>query len=666
MRAKHKIEAPSDWRASQAASSHARPSRSSATVQARAVLGRKPPPREDLDDRYEAALLSLGFPVSTLSRARRMASRSMRPLYEVLTVKFAVADHIMARATARVFGLEFRRGPDIDVDGERVASRVDAGLDIGRVVPIKRQGQGPVWVLGYSPAAMSVLLRVSRATTDRRYYPAIATRQALADAVGRCCGTDIAEHASRGLERRAPILSAVGGLVSWQQRALTATAAIVLIGAAMMPAATFVVTSLVLSSFFAGHTLLRAAAAFIGLWRLLRDRPAATAPRKRLSDEDLPRYTVLIPLHREAKLLPQIADVIASFDYPSGKLDVKLLLEASDRETVKAAHALRWPSHVTIFQVPDLGPKTKPKAMNAALPLATGDLVVVYDAEDRPHPGQLRVAAETFAALPHDVAILQAPLSFFNWRENWLARQFAIEYAVHFGFILPALERLRLPIPLGGTSNHIRLDVLRLVGGWDAFNVTEDADLGLRIQALGCRTRMIAGPTEEEAACHWWNWLRQRTRWQKGWIQTYGVHMRRPIELIRALGFFRFVGFQFMIGGLILSPVAHLVFVATVIGAASVGLAGTLFDTAAIRAVFVLSIFNLVAGYGVALALGLLAVADMKWTAARRSVLTMPVYWLGIAAAAFRAIVKLVTDPFEWEKTSHGVSGLVRPSGARR
>ena len=188
--------------------------------------------------------------------------------------------------------------------------------------------------------------------------------------------------------------------------------------------------------------------------------------------------------------------------------------------------------------MPDLQPRTKPKALNYALPLARGEYVVIYDAEDRPEPGHLRQALRAFRAGPSNLAAVQARLNLYNTnlyntKENWLTRQFTIEYCALFDGLLPALDRLRLPIPLGGTSNHFRASALRWLMAWDPFNVTEDADLGIRLARYGYRCRMLGSTTYEEAPARPMSWLKQRTRWLKGYMQTWRVHMNHPGALWR-------------------------------------------------------------------------------------------------------------------------------------
>jgi cellulose synthase/poly-beta-1,6-N-acetylglucosamine synthase-like glycosyltransferase len=104
-------------------------------------------------------------------------------------------------------------------------------------------------------------------------------------------------------------------------------------------------------------------------------------------------------------------------------------------------------------------------------------------------------------------------------RTSWLARYFTAEYAGQFDVVLPKLAALGLPLPLGGSSNHFRTVTLREVGGWDPHNVTEDADLGMRLARFGYRSGVVASSTYEEAPADIGRWLGQRTRWFKGWMR---------------------------------------------------------------------------------------------------------------------------------------------------
>jgi cellulose synthase/poly-beta-1,6-N-acetylglucosamine synthase-like glycosyltransferase len=261
-------------------------------------------------------------------------------------------------------------------------------------------------------------------------------------------------------------------------------------------------------------------------WRQTRSwLPASGSHRRKnylhmfdIPDHKLPFYIIIAPLHREATLVAKLAVALARIDYPPEKLDIKLVLEEDDHETRAAAERLKLMAPFETIVVPPAHPRTKPKALASALPFARGSFGVVYDAEDEPEPDQLRKALAAFSSDPSRLACVQARLAIDNANDGWLCRHFAAEYAGQFDLFLPALARLRLPLPLGGTSNHFRMDALREVGGWDPFNVTEDADLGIRLARFGFRSGVIESATWEEAPVTLRQWLPQRTRWFKGWM----------------------------------------------------------------------------------------------------------------------------------------------------
>lgn len=167
-------------------------------------------------------------------------------------------------------------------------------------------------------------------------------------------------------------------------------------------------------------------------------------------------------------------------------------MEADDDLTRTALEAMRLGRPYEIMIAPDIGPRTKPKALNVALPFARGAFVAVFDAEDRPEPDQLRRAYEAFLSHDDRMACVQAQLTIDNTKDNWLTQMFTAEYAGLFDVLLPGLARHRLPLPLGGSSNHFRTAVLRATGGWDPYNVTEDADLGMRLARFGYLSTVVA------------------------------------------------------------------------------------------------------------------------------------------------------------------------------
>jgi cellulose synthase/poly-beta-1,6-N-acetylglucosamine synthase-like glycosyltransferase len=304
--------------------------------------------------------------------------------------------------------------------------------------------------------------------------------------------------------------------------------------------------------------------------------------------------------------------------------------------------------NMRVLTVPDGQPRTKPRALNYALQDARGILVAVYDAEDVPDRDQLRRAANAFIEGGPRLACVQAQLAIYNANQSFFSRQFTLEYRALFRGLLPALAFLKLPIPLGGTSNHFRRDLLLKCGGWDPFNVTEDADLGIRIARMGYDVTVIQSETLEEAPAFWHTWRGQRTRWIKGWIQTYLVHMRHPWKLWRDLGTWQFMGFQVMIGGMILSILVHPWFYILLVEAALTR--GTLIPADTLLC-WIFGV-HLAIGYGAA---WLLTVATSLDSARRLwSALWLPVYWLAISWAAYLAIIDLIFRPFHWEKTAHG------------
>lgn len=385
--------------------------------------------------------------------------------------------------------------------------------------------------------------------------------------------------------------------------------------------------------------------------------------RSRPKDSELPVYTILVPLFRERKILPFLARALAKLDYPAAKLDIKFIFEEEDRATLNAAKALNLPGNIEFLVAPKSHPQTKPKALNFGLPFARGAFTVIYDAEDRPHPNQLREAIAAFQAGPENLACVQARLNFYNIEDNWLTRQFAIEYASLFDLMLPLIERLGLALPLGGTSNHFRTDYLRQVLGWDPYNVTEDADLGIRLARLGYQTSIDSSITFEEATGRMRPWLNQRSRWLKGWMQTYFVHMRNPLRLLRDLGLRGFLGFQVTIGAMIASALLHPVFLITMLAAAGAAYSPADGFSWFAVALAVLNGMVLTGGYLVSICVGMRAALRYGGAPLAAHALLMPLYWLLISLGAYKALWQFLTRPFYWEKTQHGLSPMFDASG---
>ncbi|MEI9992097.1 MAG: glycosyltransferase [Rhizomicrobium sp.] len=451
----------------------------------------------------------------------------------------------------------------------------------------------------------------------------------------------LADEAANGLARAMPELSAHVVITRAQIAVLLFVFAAGAVFAASAPRAAWTALVTALSLAFVAGTVFRAGLATIAA----RPRGEAAA-----TGDALPVYTILVPLFREANVLPRLARALLLIDYPRDRLDIKIIVEADDGETARAAAMLEGRGPFEIVRVPHGHPRTKPRACNYALNFARGEFTVIYDAEDRPERDQLRKAVAAFRARTADIACLQARLNFYNAKDNVLTRLFALDYAVWYEVMLPALDRLGVPMPLGGTSNHFRTSVLRALGGWDPFNVTEDADLGIRIAQLGMRVSMIDSTTFEEAPTLLGVWFRQRSRWMKGYMQTWLVHTRRPFALVRRAGLGGFAAFHLFIGGSVAaslaSPLLWLVFLLSLAFGQGDG-AG-------------LSLAALAGGNLLLTVLAMASPIRRGWQDLSPYGLGMTLYWAMISFAAWRGLGQLIRRPFYWEKTAHGLSRQAR------
>ncbi|WP_313135799.1 glycosyltransferase [Paracoccus jeotgali] len=373
-------------------------------------------------------------------------------------------------------------------------------------------------------------------------------------------------------------------------------------------------------------------------------------------DAALPVISVMVPLFHESDVAGKLVGRLARLDYPRELTDILLVVEATDPITRGALHGVTLPHWIRVVVVPPGPVQTKPRALNYALNFCRGDIVGVWDAEDRPDPDQLHKVARRFAVAPPQVVCLQGQLDYFNPRTNWLARCFTIEYASWFRANLPGIARLGLVVPLGGTTLFFRRNVLEELGGWDAWNVTEDADLGVRLTRRGWQTELIETTTDEEANCRALPWVKQRSRWLKGYAMTWGVHMRDPLALWRELGAKRFLAFQIQFLGTmsqyLLAPVLWSFWLL------ALGLPHPLREPlssmgggAALTAVFTL----FVASELISMAVSLWAVRGPKHRHLMIWVPLMHFYFPLGCLAGWKAIYEVVTNPFYWDKTVHGV-----------
>ena len=372
-----------------------------------------------------------------------------------------------------------------------------------------------------------------------------------------------------------------------------------------------------------------------------------------IPNAELPVYTLLIPAYREPGMIEDLLAALDRLEYPRRLLDVKLLLEVDDPETLAAVRAAKRRRHIEIIRVPDGPPKTKPKACNVGLMRARGAFVTIYDAEDRPDPRQRRRVVAAFRTVPGRVVCLQAKLSYYNADQNLLTRWFTAEYALWFGQLLPGLIHDGAPVPLGGTSNHFRRDALMGLGGWDAFNVTEDADLGIRLHRVGLRTLVLESTTYEEANSDFVNWVKQRSRWYKGYLQTWLVHMRHPRRLWAELGPSGFLSFNLFVGGTPFLALANPIFwgLTAIWFTAHPAFVANLFPAPLYYAgMFCLAFGNAAFLYGTIVSAHLTGRQSLVYAA-----LLSPLYWGMMSIAAIKALVQLVSIPSFWEKTTHGL-----------
>lgn len=376
---------------------------------------------------------------------------------------------------------------------------------------------------------------------------------------------------------------------------------------------------------------------------------------KKLKSSELPIYTILVPLYKEANVLPHFLSSMERMNYPKNKLDVMLLLEEDDKDTIKVAQELNLPSYVRSIIVPHSLPKTKPKACNFGLSMAKGEYVVIYDAEDQPDPDQLKKAILGFKNSPPNVGCLQAKLNYHNKDQNLLTRFFTAEYSLWFDVVLPGLQSINTSIPLGGTSNHFRVKDLITFQGWDAFNVTEDADLGSRLFKAGYKTAIINSVTLEEANSKVGNWIRQRSRWIKGYMQTFLVHNRNFRKFFKEQGIHAIV-FQLTVGGKIAFMLINpLLWLATISYFLLYRFVGPTIESFYPPIVFYMAAFSLVFGNFLFLYYYMVGVAKHGHWSLVKWVFLVPIYWLLISRAALKALYQLFFKPHYWEKTIHGL-----------
>ncbi len=592
------------------------------------------------------ALVREGFlDEASLAEALEQQKLQDQKIGRILVANQAITDDELVEALSRQSGLD-----RIDLDEEPLDPELVRNIDPYEclrleaipwrisggtlVVAIANPELGREVVAAFDDGIARVTLALARPGDIRRAITRTCFGRLRADARTRCPAAFSCRDWTASMHR-------------WRPRLVVAALTAAIVAAPMLALQILMGWVLLANSATMG---LRLVALFT---RATRSRPSnevAAAPR--LADyKKLPRVSLLVPLLREEKVAQKLLDALAAMDYPAPLLDIKLVLEEDDLITRAAIAARELPPTIEVLVVPADGLKTKPRAMNYALPFCQGDIVGIYDAEDRPDPSQIRIVVEHLRQAPPEVACVQGFLDFYNTRSNWLSRCFTLEYAIWFRVILLGVQRLGIPIPLGGTTVFFRRGLLEQIGAWDAHNVTEDADLGMRLARFGLRCEMVRSTTLEEANCRALPWIRQRSRWLKGYVVTWATHMRDPRALLRDLGWRGFLGFQVLFLGGITSYLSLPLFWAIWISA----LFGLRFWESYPHWMLAAFFVSMIAGQIVMFVSAIVAALDSGRPFLIPWVPTLFLYWPLGAVAAYRAVGEIFSRPSYWHKTEHGV-----------
>ncbi len=590
-----------------------------------------------------------------LDQAMQIHHRIGVPLSVVLLSRRYIKRHELGEVIGGLLGVPFHDVEKEKPDEDLIRCFDYETLIAKRFLPLRHNHERDEIEVGISGANLDEIVEAVRAVLGPRTMVRLLTltNWDIDKWVRIAFKREIVDESIYGLYRRHPNESAYTVMTKAQFATFGATMLLSAVGLAFFPIVTLgLIVGSINFAFFVS-ILFKFVTALAGarseLFQQVTDEEVEA-----LSEDELPVYTVLVPVYKEANIVGLLMQNLGELDYPPEKLEILLLLEENDQETIDAARAAKPPQTVTFVIVPDAQPKTKPKACNLGLAFAKGEYLVIYDAEDRPEPDQLKKAVVAFRKGQGNLAVVQAALNYFNANENFLTRMFTLEYSYWFDYMLPGLDHWNLPIPLGGTSNHFRTDVLKELGGWDAFNVTEDADLGIRASALGYRVGIVNSTTYEEANNETRNWLRQRSRWIKGYMQTVLVHTRNPTRLVRAVGWKNAAGFLMLIGGtpatFLMMPLMILPFLFWL------PTQTTAFDAVFPGWVLFISMFNLLLGNALMIYLNMLAVFKRGLYVLIGYALLNPVYWILHSLSSYKALWQLFTKPFYWEKTNHGIT----------
>ena len=585
-----------------------------------------------------------------IAEARAVKARSGVHIDQTLASRGYLNDSTLADVISRVWNIE--RAQMSDVNGE-FARQWSGQLYIAENwMPLHELPDGRVLVATARVPDRDRSDRISRAL-ERDVVFVAATSAQIWHAILDVFGPAIADQAANELWNRNPVLSARTVASRGQKIGLVILLIVFVVALVLWPVATVITLIAITSLVFLAGTAFKFFISLRGARFDLIER-VSQSEVEALDDSELPRYTVLVPVFKEANIVAQLVKNLGSIDWPKNRLEVFVLIEESDDETRAAFEASSPPEHFQVITVPAGHPQTKPRACNVGLFFATGDYLVIFDAEDTPEPDQLKKAFISFQRGGDTTVCVQAALNYFNARENVLTRMFSLEYGYWFDYMLSGLDSLDLPIPLGGTSNHFRTEALKSLGGWDPYNVTEDADLGIRASALGYRVGVVNSATMEEANKSIPNFIRQRSRWIKGYMQTTLVHARRPGALIRQIGLVRFCSFVLLIAG---TPATFLgvlpFYILTLMSLALPSdFVAQFFPVWLLWGCFV----NFTIGSSVMVYLSMMGPFKRGTFALVPWALLNPLYWILHSIASYKALWQLITKPHYWEKTEHGLT----------
>jgi cellulose synthase/poly-beta-1,6-N-acetylglucosamine synthase-like glycosyltransferase len=588
-----------------------------------------------------AFLASDETPLALLQYAAALARRQGVTADAALIAEGLIDEESFYRALAAHLDVPF-----IDEDAAVSTSdaiMIDAGRGYVRLADHKR---GLHWLVAPRGATISCLFGAAHRAQGRPLF-SMTTPSRFKAALRAAVPRELAQMAALSAERADRDLCARAALRSETLAPAIGGATILLAGLFSPFEPVSLAAALAITAMFLGAVCLRLFACVASF-----DEPEQ-APD--LDDAHLPHYSIVIALYREARVARQLTCAIDCLDYPRAKLNVKFVVEYDDAETAQALrdHPPRTPHEIIV--APRGAPRTKPRALNVAMPHICGDIVAVFDAEDLPERDQLKKAAAAFAQSPQSVACLQANLCIDNGGENWIAGLFAIDYAALFEVFNKGVANMGQPLFLGGTSNHFRYEALREVGFWDAYNVTEDADLGLRLARAGFTTKTFSSRTFEEAPTTFPALLRQRTRWLKGWMQTALVHCRNPLRLVVDLGLSHAMAVLAMFAGSLAGPLLGPAFLICLIRNAWFG---RLLAPATPSEIALSTLWCVLAILGVGAVLWPLIIGMQRQSHAAHwpALFCLPLWMAMLSLAAWRAVFELCVRPYHWDKTTHGLS----------